>query len=299
VKNIMAQIDNPIKKGVILAGGTGSRLRPSTAVVNKHLLSVFDKPMIYYPLTTLILAGCNDIAIVCNDDDLTNFKALLGDGRKFGIMLSYFSQDGAEGLTHALKSCQAHWSSNEFVAILGDNLFYGASISITLSSLWSTSQACVIGYEVAEPERFGVIEFDANNSVISIEEKPDKPKSNIIATGLYKFTKNLDDLIDNVSRSQRGEFEITDLLNLYIQQENLDIIKLKRGYTWLDMGTVQDMHSASNFISAIQTMQGFIIGSPEEAAFRMGKIDKHFLNEMCLGMKSNYYNYLMSLSKHD
>ena len=283
------------KKGVILAGGTGSRLRTATTAINKHLLSVFDKPMIYYPLTTLILAGATDVAITCNEEDEFNFKKLLGNGEQLGIRIKYFIQNDARGIVDALKACQQHWENSEFVLALGDNLFFGANLSTLLLGMWDEQKSVVFGYEVAQPDKFGVIEFDLNGQVVSLEEKPKKAKSNIIATGLYKFGPSLNEKIEKVKLSNRGELEIMDLLNFYLQESQLSVILLKRGYAWLDMGTVNDMYRAAVFIKGIQDLQGLLVGSPEEASWRTGNLSDEKLKTLCENNKSAYYQYLKGL----
>lgn len=291
--NSMTNIQSA-RKGVILAGGTGSRMRPITQCVNKHLLPVYDKPMIYYSLSTLILAGVSDIAIVCNGSEKSLFQSLLGDGTQLGVSIEYYEQPSASGIVHAIKCCLSHWIDEEFMLILGDNLFFGPGFSQILDNVWGDQYTWMFGYSVANPEQFGVIEFNSDGVPIFLHEKPRNPTSNSIVTGLYKFNKNLIKIIDSVGVSERDEYEIVDLLNICLQHDNTKINMLGRGFAWMDMGTIDDLKNASSLIASLQQAQGYIIGSPEEVAWRLGLVSTSDVISLAQ-KKGSYYDYLIKI----
>lgn len=282
-------------KGVILAGGTGQRLKPNTTAMNKHSFPVYDKPMIYYPLTVLILSGITEIAVVANELNLNSLKRLLGNGRSMGIEFSYFCQKQPLGIVDAMNTCQDFWFENPFALILGDNLFYGSGLSPLLIEAARNERSTIFTYQVANPRNYGVIELSKDGYVKKVLEKPTTPVSDIISTGLYFFSSNLGNYINKVKVSSRGEFEITDLLNLLAKDKLLDVKKLNRGITWLDMGTVDSLLLASNFIKNIQTTQGFIVGSPEEASWRIGNISTETFLKLCQDGSSEYFKKLSEL----
>ncbi len=265
-------------KGIILAGGSGTRLYPLTMVTSKQLLPIYDKPMIYYPLSTLMLAGINDILIISTPEDLPNFIKLLGDGSNYGIKLSYKEQPSPDGLA------QAFIIGDEFVGddccamVLGDNIFYGAGFRKILSeakrNAEENSRATVFGYHVDDPERFGIVEFDREGKVISIEEKPENPKSPFAVTGLYFYDNRCVNYAKSLKPSKRGELEITDLNKIYLESGELDVKLLGRGFAWLDTGTMDSLIDAADFVKTIQTQQAIRISAPEEIAYRQGWIDK-------------------------
>lgn len=267
-------------KGIILAGGSGSRLYPLTLVTSKQLLPVYDKPMIYYPLSTLMLAGIRDILIISTPDDLPRFQALLGDGSAFGIRLSYCVQPSPDGLAQAFILGESFIGNDACTMVLGDNIFYGDGLSRLLTDAVRRAEngiATIFGYAVNAPERFGVLEFDSANRVLSIEEKPKHPKSNYCVTGLYFYNNQVSSLAKTLKPSARGELEITDLNNLYLRQGMLEATLLGRGFTWMDAGTPDSLAEASHFIQTLQRLQGVIISSPEEIAWLHGWISKKSL----------------------
>lgn len=264
-------------KGIILAGGTGSRLYPITQVTSKQLLSIYDKPMIYYPLSTLMLAGIRDILIISTPSDLPKFEHLLGDGHDFGIQLSYAVQESPDGIAQAFLIGKSFIGDSPCALVLGDNIFYGNGFTDLLHNARSRAQngrATVFGYYVKDPERFGVVEFDKNEKVISIEEKPKVPKSNYAVTGLYFYPSGVSDLAAKVTRSPRGELEITTLNQMYLDRMQLDVELMGRGYAWLDTGTVESLLDAAKFVHMIEERQGMKISAPEEIAYRFGWISK-------------------------
>ena len=265
-------------KGIILAGGSGTRLYPLTIVTSKQLLPVYDKPMIFYPLSTLMLAGIKDILIISTPHDLPNFKRLLGDGREYGINLSYAAQPSPDGLAQAFLIGEEFINGEPCAMVLGDNIFYGSGFVKTLRDAVTAGhdgQATVFGYYVNNPKEFGIVEFDENNKVISIEEKPEIPKSNYCVTGLYFYDNTVVEKAKKVKPSPRGELEITDLNKMYLEEGNLNVKLLGRGYAWLDTGTVDNLNEASNFVRTIETRQGIVISAPEEIAYLNGWITKN------------------------
>ena len=267
-------------KGIILAGGAGTRLYPLTMVTSKQLLPVYDKPMIYYPLSTLMLAGIKDILIISTPQDLPNFENLLGDGSQFGIKLSYKVQPSPDGLAQAFLIGEEFIGDDLCAMILGDNIFYGGGLKDKLSQAVENSKngfATIFGYYVHAPERFGIMEFDSEGKIISVEEKPEKPKSNYCITGLYFYDKRVVEYAKRVKPSARGELEITTLNDLYLQDGTLKGIVLGRGFAWLDTGTMDSLVEATDFVQMIEKRQGVKISAPEEIAFRNGWIDKDTL----------------------
>lgn len=262
-------------KGIILAGGSGTRLYPLTMVTSKQLLPVYDKPMIYYPLSTLMLAGIRDILIISTPQDLPNFKRLLGDGSAFGISLSYKEQPSPDGLAQAFLIGEDFIGDEPCAMVLGDNIFYGNGLRILLHQAMMDAKdgkATVFGYYVKNPERFGVVNFDENQRVLSIEEKPKQPKSNYCVTGLYFYDKRVVDYAKKVKPSARGELEITDLNNMYLEGGSLNVQLLGRGYAWMDTGTMDALADAGDFIRMVQTRQDMLVSAPEEVAFINGWI---------------------------
>lgn len=269
-------------KGIILAGGAGTRLYPLTMVTSKQLLPVYDKPMVYYPLSTLMLAGIQDILLISTPVDLPNFERLLGDGSQYGIHLSYKEQPSPDGLAQAFLIGEEFIGEEPCAMILGDNIFYGNGFGRMLRTAVADAQqgkATVFGYYVNDPERFGIVEFDADGKVISVKEKPEHPKSNYCITGLYFYDKRVVELAKQVRPSARGELEITDLNRLYLEDENLKVQLLGRGFAWLDTGTMDSLNDAADFVRMIQQRQGVEISAPEEIAFINHWIDQETLLE--------------------
>jgi len=267
-------------KGIILAGGSGTRLYPLTMVTSKQLLPVYDKPMIYYPLSVLMLAGIKDILIISTPHDLPNFEKLLGDGNKFGIRLSYTEQPSPDGLAQAFIIGEDFIGDDNVAMILGDNIYYGNGFSSILKDAVNKAnlgEATIFGYYVNDPERFGIVEFDEEGKVISVEEKPKSPKSNYCITGLYFYDNNVVEYAKKVKPSTRGELEITDLNRMYLEESKLNVKLLGRGYAWLDTGTMDSLLEATEFVQMIEKRQGIKISAPEEIAYRNQWIDKETL----------------------
>ena len=287
-------------KGIVLAGGAGTRLYPSTIAVSKQLLPIYDKPMIYHPISVLMLAGIKEILIISTPQDLPNFKKLLGDGSQFGVEFSYVEQPSPDGLAQAFILGKDFIGKDSVALILGDNIFYGPNFSKTLKDAVERTEkqggATLFAYQVKDPQRFGVVEFDKDNKVVSIEEKPQSPKSDFAVTGLYFYDNNVVEYVKDQKPSARGELEITDLNNTYLKKNNVKVELLARGFAWLDTGTHSSLLQASQFIKTIEDNQGIKIACLEEIAYRMGFITKEKLQEIAAKYKNNpYYKYVANL----
>ena len=285
-------------KGIILAGGSGTRLYPLTKVTSKQLLPIYDKPMIFYPLSTLMLAGIREILIISTPTDLPNFERLLGDGSQFGLQLSYKVQPSPDGLAQAFILGEEFIGDDTAAMILGDNIFYGAGLGKHLKEAAARKEgATVFGYYVEDPERFGVVEFDSEGKAVSIEEKPKNPKSNYAVTGLYFYDRKVVERAKSLKPSARGELEITDLNRIYLEEGTLNVITLGRGFAWLDTGTVDSLAEAADFVRILQNRQGITISAPEEIAYNKGWISKAQLLEAAEAYgKSPYGKHLRNVA---
>ena len=286
-------------KGIILAGGSGTRLYPITRGVSKQLLPVYDKPMIYYPLSVLMLAGIRDILVITTPEDNASFKRLLGDGSDFGISISYAVQPSPDGLAQAFIISEEFIGNDNVCLVLGDNIFYGQSFTQTLKQAAAkTHGATVFGYQVKDPERFGVVEFDENFNALSIEEKPQQPKSDWAVTGLYFYDQRVVEFAKQIKPSARGELEISDLNQMYLEDGSLSVQLLGRGFTWLDTGTHESLHEAASFVQTVQNIQDLQIACLEEIAWRNGWLSDEKLEELARPMAKNQYGqYLLRLLK--
>jgi glucose-1-phosphate thymidylyltransferase len=285
-------------KGIILAGGSGTRLHPLTLVMSKQMMPVYDKPMIYYPLSTLMLAGINEILIISTPHDLPNFEKLLGDGSKLGCKFSYAVQAEPNGLAQAFVIGADFIGNDKVALVLGDNIFYGEGMSRLLQQSSDPDGGVVFAYQVSDPERYGVVEFDEHKNAISIEEKPLEPKSDYAVPGLYFYDNSVVDIAKNIKPSPRGEYEITDVNKVYLEQGKLKVGVLSRGTAWLDTGTFNSLMQAGQFVQVIEERQGLKIGAIEEVAYRMGFIDAEGLKAVATPLvKSGYGQYLLKLIK--
>ncbi len=288
-------------KGIILAGGAGTRLYPLTMVTSKQLLPIYDKPMIYYPLSTLMLAEIKDILIISTPEDTPRFKSLLGDGSQFGIKLTYAVQPSPDGLAQAFIIGKEFIGSDSCAMILGDNIFYGNGLFGLMNRAKTEAEngiATIFGYYVKDPERFGIVEFDENKKVLSVEEKPQHPKSNYAITGLYFYPKQVSDMAEKIVPSERGELEITSLNEVYLNSGKLNVELLGRGFAWLDTGTMESLIEASDYIHMVEERQGIMISAPEEIAYRYNWIDEEQLLKLAkLYGKSPYGKHLKSVAE--
>jgi len=288
-------------KGIILAGGAGTRLHPVTRTVSKQLLPIYNKPMIFYPLSTLMLSGITEILVISTPEDISKYEKLLGNGKNYGLNLKYKVQPSPNGLAEAFILGEEFIGDDDVCLILGDNIFYGKGLPNLLkgvvSKLKNENKSIVFGYNVSDPQRYGVVEFDSNERVISIEEKPQNPKSNYAVVGLYFYKNDVVEIAKNINPSKRGELEITSVNNVYLKQDRLSVELMSRGYAWLDTGTHDSLLEASNFIKTIESRQGLKISCIEEIAYKYGYITKDILQKIAKKYNNEYGDYLISLIK--
>ena len=284
-------------KGILLAGGFGTRLKPATLAISKQLIPIYDKPMVYYPLATLMLAEIKDILLITTRLDIDRFKYLLGDGNQWGIKISYKIQENPKGIAQAFLLAEDFIKDSKVALILGDNIFYGNELSRDLLKAKGLNGATIFTSQVSDPKRYGIVEFDKNNNPINLVEKPDSPLSNHAITGLYFYDNQVIEIAKNICPSERGELEITDINKIYLKNKNLNIQKFGRGHAWLDTGTHESLLEASQFVATIENRQGLKICCPEEIAYRKNFIDKQELKKLGLNLsKTNYGKYLLSIS---
>lgn len=287
-------------KGIILAGGSGTRLHPLTLAVSKQLMPIYDKPMVYYPLSVLMMAGINDILIISTPHDLPNFEKLLGDGSKMGCKFTYAVQPEPNGLAQAFVIGEEFIGDDKVALILGDNIFYGSGLGTLLRENNNPDGGIVYAYHVTDPERYGVVDFDKEGKVLSIEEKPEKPKSNYAVPGIYFYDNDVIEIAKSLEPSSRGEYEITDVNKAYLEKGKLEVRVMNRGTAWLDTGTIDSLMQAGQFVQVIEQRQGFKVGCIEEIAYRMGYINAEQLEELAKPLvKSGYGQYLLDILKYE